>query len=135
LVKTTHERAAHDIAAPFVSTWPTFRPDVAFRPVLPDWLCGASGAPLSAPPLLAIPESVTKVRLGGCHPEGAGSNRRPRSLLGSVAEGLAARTVCRTIAVRSPSFDLVQNCLALHHASACARLPAASTGNCAVMTP
>ena len=32
-------------AAPFARTWPMLRPDATFRPALPDWRCGARGAP------------------------------------------------------------------------------------------
>ena len=46
LVNATHQspRGMPVVAAPFVRTWPTFRPDAAFRPTLPNWRCGARGA-------------------------------------------------------------------------------------------
>src|ERR1022692_4601271 len=36
------------VAAPFARTWPTFRPDAAFRPTLPNWRWGESGGPPSS---------------------------------------------------------------------------------------
>src|ERR1017187_7068842 len=44
------------VAAPFARTWPTFRPDAAFHPALPDWRCGARGAPRPAPPPVGHPQ-------------------------------------------------------------------------------
>jgi hypothetical protein len=39
-------------AAPFARTWPTFRPDAAFRPALPTGVAAQGRAP-SSPPWLA----------------------------------------------------------------------------------